>query len=120
MKVAALLSRHEPTEAMKSDMMRRGYRIVQINPPGRLYSAQDAIALMTNRNNGVLPDVVIVAIATGILKHLVREIGGYRTILRPVMDHNCQPPRWTGMWEEVERVEVVTKLWDGKVKELSQ
>ncbi len=70
---------------------------------------------MTNRNGGLLPEVVIANVGHGMLKHLIRLIGQDAVILRPVMNHDVEPPCWTGVWERVTAVEVQTVIWHGEL-----
>lgn len=106
--VCAWLSWHEPTAAQRKSLA--AYRIVQINPTGRYWSPGDAWALAQTRCGGV-PDLVVAVMPTGMLKAFLRLVDRRVPVVRAVMDFSADPPIWTGQWEQIVRVSVVTTDW---------
>ncbi len=114
LKLAVMLSRHEPTAAMTADLKRRGYRLEVVNPANRLLSAEDAIMLACNRNKGIVPELFVIhKLPLTMLEHLLRRLRATSAVIQPVMDYRCEPPRWCGQWQRVTAVYVKREEWVG-------
>lgn len=103
-KNCALISRHPLSAEQRASL--KGYRILQINPPGRLWSAADAIALSQNACGG-WPDLYVVVMPLMMLKSFVEQVNGTVPILR-------QTPDFSGQWVRVTGVHIVTEIWTPK------
>lgn len=103
----AWLSRHPPTDAQRRCL--RAYRIHEIHPPDRFYSAADAWVLVQNRCG--IPDLIFCIMPPTMLKDFLRLVAGRTPVIRAVWDYSCEPPRWTGEWEQIKAVQIVTEVW---------
>jgi hypothetical protein len=113
MKTCAWISRHPPTESQRHSLS--GYQIIQINPPDRLHSAADAVALSQTACGG-WPDLYVVVMPIMMLQSFVERVNGQVPILRSVVKQECSP-QWDGRWEQIISVEIVTKAWSQSRKE---
>lgn len=105
----AWLSRHAPSPAQRRSLS--AYDIHQISPVGRFWSAGDAVALAHNRCGGQ-PDLYVVVMPLTMLKSFLTLVDTRQTqVIRAVMDFDCNPPRWTGRWEQLYRVQLVRQEW---------
>ncbi len=100
-KTCALISRHQLSAEQRSSL--REYRIIQINPPGRLWSAADAIALTQTACKG-WPDLFVVVMPLKMLKTFVEQVNGQVPILRQTID-------FSGTWERVTAIRIMTEQW---------
>ena len=103
----AWLSRHPPTTAQRDCL--RMYRIHIIHPPNRFYSAADAWVLVQNRCG--IPDLIFCVMPVGMLKDFLALVDGRVPVIRATWDYSCEPPRWTGRWQRLTGVHVVTENW---------
>lgn len=106
-KVCAWISRHPPLAEQSKNL--KDYRIIMINPPGRLWSAADAIALATNACKG-WPDIFVVVMPLLMLKQFVEQVDGRAPVLRSIVHIEKNPP-WIGHWEQVLSVKIDSKRW---------
>lgn len=115
MKRCAWISRHVPTHEQRIAL--KAYRIYQINPPGRLWSAADAIVLSQNACGG-WPDLFVVVMPVIMLQHFVNQVNGHVPIVRGIFT-KIGTPEWTGKWEEIKAIHIVTQDWTPNRKELT-
>lgn len=113
MKRCAWISRHSPTFEQRVSL--EAFQIVQVNPPGRLWSAADAVALSQGACQG-WPDLYVVVMPMLMLQHFVGRVNGHVRIIRAVMDFKSNT--WTGHWEEIKAVRIVTEAWIPDRKEV--
>lgn len=113
-KTCAWISRHDPLRDQKANLA--DYRIVKINPPGRLWSAADAIVLSQNACGG-WPDLFVVVMPVIMLQHFITLVDGRVPIVRGVYDRRKSHFEWTGRWEQVKAVNIVTQAWSPGRKE---
>lgn len=107
MKRCAWISRHTPTREHRVSL--NDFQIVQINPPGRLWSAADAVVLSQSACQG-WPDLYVVVMPVPMLKRFMWLVNGRVPVIRSVMDHNRN--LWTGHWEQVLAIDIVkTQEW---------
>jgi len=107
MKQCAWISRHPPLKAQRESLA--AYRIHQINPPGRLWSAADAVVLAQNVCGG-WPDLFVVVLPVIMLKQLVELVDGRAPVLRSVVKPWEDQP-WSGHWHQVTSVQINTREW---------
>lgn len=115
MKRCAWISRHPPLPGQRADL--KDYRIIQINPPGRLWSAADAIVLSQNACGG-WPDLFVVVMPLLMLKAFIEKVDGRAPIVRAVINRRLNPI-WTGHWEEVTCVHIALQEWSPARKEVT-
>lgn len=113
MKTCAWISRHPPTAEQRKSLA--DYRIILINPPGRLWSAADAIAL-SETGCGKWPDLFVVVMPVMMLKRFCELVNGRTPILRSIVKHEKRPT-WSPPWEQVIAVHFVTQTWTPDRKE---
>lgn len=103
------LSRHVPTPAQRRSLA--GYVIHQINPPGRFFSAVDALVMVENaaRAAGGM-DVIVVVMPYGMQKHFLELVNGRAPVLRAVFNRRCDPPQFMG-WKELVAFQVIERDW---------
>lgn len=106
MKRCAWISRHIPSHDQRVSL--GSFQIVQVNPPGRLWSAADAVALSQSACQG-WPDLYVVVMPMLMLQHFVMRVSGHVPIIRAVMDFKRNA--WTGHWEEIKAIHIVTEEW---------
>ena len=112
-KTCAWISRHKPTKPQRRELEQAGYKIVQVNPPGRPLNAHDAWYLSQLACKGI-PDLCVVVLPLNILKYFLRLTAGQTTVVQAPAkkvgpyDHDWE---WTGEWREVHRVKLVTSEW---------
>ncbi len=112
-KRCAWLCRHEPTKAQRADLEGAGYRIAIVNPPGRITSARWAWALCQNACGG-MPDLVVAVLPMNLLNYFLREVDPNTVVVRAIAQKNGEYDHdwiWSGRWERIERVKIVTKPW---------
>lgn len=102
----AWLSRHAPTNAQREAL--KDYTIHVIHPPDRYHSARDAWVLACNRCG--IPDLIFCIMPLTMLNEFLKLTHGI-PVIRATWDYSCEPPRWTGRWERMKAVEVVTEVW---------
>jgi hypothetical protein len=107
-KTCVLLSRHKLSPAQQRSLA--AYRVVQVHPPSRYYSAADAWVLAQNASNGHGLDALIVVMPLGMLRDFIKLVDGRVPIIRAVLDWRCEPPRFV-RWERVVDVVTVTHDW---------
>lgn len=112
MKRCAWISRHSPTFEQRVSL--EAFQIVQVNPPGRLWSAADAVALSQSACQG-WPDLYVVVMPMLLLQNFVERVQGHVPIVRAVMDSRSN--RWTGHWEKIAAIHIVTEEWVPSRKE---
>lgn len=110
----AWVSRHMPTKPQLRSLCAYDVRI--INPPGRLWSAADALVLSQNACGG-WPDLFVVVMPLSMLKTLLEKIDGRAPVVRAVVKLR-EDPVWTGHWEQVTCVQVSTQEWLPERKEV--
>ena len=108
-KTCVWFSRHAPTPAQRRSLS--AYEIVQVNPPGRAYSAVDAWTLITNRAR--TPDLIVAVLPLGMLRQLVERANVYAV---PVIQASMKAlPRdrweWDGTWNRVLAVRKEVQEW---------
>jgi hypothetical protein len=101
LKNCALISRHPLSAEQRASL--KEYKIIQINPRGRLWSSADAIALSQTACGG-WPDLYVVVMPLMMLKSFVEQVNGLVPILR-------QTPDFTGHWVRVTGIHIVTEQW---------
>lgn len=112
MKHCIWLSRHVPTPAQRQSLP--GYRIHQLSPPGRFFSATDALVMVENaaRDAGGL-DLIVIVLPFGMQRHflqLTQQRGITAPVVRAIFDNRCCPPRFLG-WKRLIDFVVVEEDW---------
>lgn len=111
--MCAWICRHEPTKAQRSDLEGAGYVIRKVNPPERVQSSRWIWTLAQNACGGI-PDVVVAVMPLTILNYFLREVGPETIVVRAIVQKNGDHAHdwvWSGRWERIERVKLVTKPW---------
>lgn len=112
-KTCVWFSRHTPKEAQRRSLSE--YEIVQVNPPGRAYSAVDAWVLITNRVKK--PDLIVAVLPLGMLRQLVERANQHGVPVvqaRPLTYPDGRKRRdweWSGKWERVLEIRKEVQEW---------
>lgn len=108
-KICAWVSRHAPKDKQRAQLRTAGYRIVHIDPDGRLVNGRDTWNLAVLRC-GRTPDVAIVVMP---MKMLIGFHGQAKRHGCKVIVSKYRPGgEWTGEWSVVEKLEYRTRIWN--------
>lgn len=106
MKTCAWVSRHPATHEQRASL--KAYHIIPINPPGRLWSAADAIALSQTACGG-WPHLFVVVMPMLMLQDFIWRVKGHVPVIRAVMDYKTTT--WSGQWEQISAIQIFTQVW---------
>lgn len=113
-KMCAWISRHEPTRAQRASLEGAGYTIRIINPAERVQSAKWVWTLAQNACGGV-PAIVVAVMPLNILKDFLQLTSEQTVVVRALMrqtGHGAHDWQWTGRWQRIKRVQMVTEFWE--------